>query len=140
MTKTWSTKSELTYGRYGAATAVVDNKMYVFAGNYSADTAEVYDPTTDTWQEITGNSKLSDRFDTAVVNGRFIDVVISQITENSLVLRYNTLNDSWQVFTINTESTAYKDTVIYKGRTYLIGGTNDTENTQNVVSYYIGDN
>jgi N-acetylneuraminic acid mutarotase len=52
-TGTWTTKAPLHTGRYQAASAVIGDKIYVFAG---ADTAghalsdiEVYDPATDTW-------------------------------------------------------------------------------------------
>jgi N-acetylneuraminic acid mutarotase len=46
---TWETKANLNYGRWYAATAAVNGKLYVFGGMSNGDKVEEYDPSTNVW-------------------------------------------------------------------------------------------
>jgi hypothetical protein len=132
---TWSTKADLNHQRSNGATALVDGKLYVFGGNYSDNTVEVYDPILNSWSFLSSNSALSSYLDTALSNGKYVYVIISDSSETTTVLRYDTYSDLWESFTVQTPSTTGQDTFYYKGRIYLVGGSH----SNNMTSFYIGD-
>jgi hypothetical protein len=140
LNKSWSMKANLNQGRYGAATALVNEKLYVMGGNYSSDTVEVYDPVNNSWSFVSSNSELDSQFDTAISNGNYIYVTISKLAATTTVLRYTPLTDLWESFQIQTPSRRYQDSFLYKGRIYLVGGKDNTGDSNSLVSYYIGDN
>ncbi|WOH36617.1 DUF5011 domain-containing protein [Thalassotalea fonticola] len=142
-TQTWSSKSDLNHNRYGGATGIVNGEIFVFGGNYSSGTSEKYDPKSNTWVYITANAKLagSFSFSTAISNGNFIEIITSDISAETSVLRYNALADSWSEFVVDTPSKMSMDSMLYKGRTYLVGGfRGDEGSSKGLHSYYIGDN
>ncbi len=135
----WRQSSPLNQKRYGAASAVVDDKLYIFGGNFSDDSAEVYDPINGNWSYITPNSQLGRSFDTATSHGDFIYIIIAEVASNSIVLRYDTVNDLWIETTVNIPSRDYKDSFMYKGRIYIVGGNDNSGSDNSITSFYIGD-
>ncbi len=73
----WHVISELPTQRTGFATAVVDGKIYLIGGTpfqnrrgpYGLSTVEVYDPQTNTWEQVADMSTPRTHAETAVVNG-----------------------------------------------------------------------
>jgi len=136
---TWDLLEPMSNTRYGGATAVVDDKIYVFGGNYSNDTSETYDTTTNTWSAITTNTKLGGYFDTAVSYGERIIVTSSQLNGAGEALIYDTVNDTWTEKTLTIPTRNYQDSFTYKGMIYLIGGSDNSGQSKAVNSYYLGD-
>ena len=135
----WRQPTPLNQKRYGAASAVVDDKLYIFGGNYSGDTSEIYDPISGKWSYITSNAMLGGSLDTATSHGDFIYIIISEVATNSTVLSYDTVNDLWIETTVNIPSRRYKDSFMYKGRIYIVGGNDNSGNDNSITSFYIGD-
>lgn len=88
--------------------------MYVFGGNYSGDTAEVFDSNTNLWTYATSNASLGMTFDTATTSGKYIYVAVSEVAANAKVLRYNTQSNTWATFTLIIPSRTYTDSFLYK--------------------------
>lgn len=133
----WRQGTPLNQKRYGAASAAIADKLYIFGGNYSSDTSEVFH--NNTWSYITSNSLLGRSFDTAVNSGEFIFIAVSDLATNSTILRYDTVNDTWNDTTLSMPSRNYKDSFMYKGRIYIVGGHDNSGNDNSITSFYIGD-
>ncbi|HSC69171.1 MAG TPA: kelch repeat-containing protein [Cellvibrio sp.] len=135
----WRQGAPLNKLRHGAATAVANSKLYVFGGNYSNDTAEVFNTNTNLWTYIASNSSLGVAFDTAVASGKHIFVAVSEVAANATVLRNDPLLNTWAKFTLIVPSRSYKNSFLYKGKIYLIGGNDNAGSSANVSSFYISD-
>ncbi|WP_371188588.1 immunoglobulin-like domain-containing protein [Thalassotalea maritima] len=136
---TWSTKANLKNKRYGASTAAINGKLYVFSGNYARGINEVYDPSTDTWDFIASNSQLGSSMDTAVTNGHIAQVTVSDNNNQTTMAKYDTELDTWQTYLLDFPAKTYLDSFLYKGRVYLVGGRDLQENSKRLISYYQGD-
>lgn len=135
----WKLGAPLNHIRYGAASAVVDGKIYIFGGNYGSDTAEVFDPLTNTWSYISGNSLLGGSFDTASSSGKYIDIVVSDLAGSAKVLRFDASIDGWASYTLTIPSRKFQDSFLYKGKVYFISGNDNAGQSNSVASFYIGD-
>ena len=135
----WRLGAPLNHVRYGAATAVVDEKIYVFGGNYGSDTAEVFDPAINSWSYISSSSLLGARFDTAVSFGKYVTIVVSDLAGSAKVLRFDTELGVWTSYNLSVPSRNHQDSFIFKGRTYFIGGSDNSGYSKSVVSFYLGD-
>ena len=73
----WQIISELPTQRTGFSTAVVDRKIYLIGGTpfqnrrgpYGLSTVEVYDPKTNSWEQVADMPTPRASAETAVVNG-----------------------------------------------------------------------
>ncbi|WP_221796718.1 immunoglobulin-like domain-containing protein [Oceanobacter mangrovi] len=135
----WSRKQGMNQQRYGGASAVVDDSIYVFGGNYSSDTAEVYDISANEWSFISSLNSLGS-FDTAVRSGKYIYLIISQETRTLQIHRYDTESDVYQDVLMIGDSQKYQDSFMYKGKVYVVGNDYYSLFAANTLSsLYIGD-
>ncbi len=142
----WDTVASVNNPRYGAATAIHDNTLYIFGGGAGSKSAEYYNFETDIWVETPGNDLLGEgvNFDTAINIGEY--VLITKSAPPSLhgtettILRFDPTDRSYTDFTVAIDTAQFRDSFTYKGRVYVVGGnTVKTTDGQRLVSYYIGD-
>lgn len=135
-TDTWETKSSMSIGRSGLASAVVDNKIYVIGGNITEaggsypssnylGTLEVYDPKTDRWETKTPMPTNRQYFNAVAVEKK-IYCIGGQ--DNSSFLNtvevYDTETDTWETKANMLESRAIFSAHYFDGKIYAIGGFN----------------
>ena len=136
ITDTWLQKQNLIDSFYGAASAVVDGKIYVF----DRVSSQVYDPEADLWTLISNESTLGSFFDSAVASGDYIFITDSKRVETSTVFKYDVKTDTYTEYVLNMDSQNYQDTILYKGKIYVIGNTFDSSiDVKDISIYYIGD-
>src|SRR5689334_22740525 len=76
ITGSWDTvSSKGLIPRYGATSAVIDGKIYVFGGHQESnviDSLQIFDPLANTWQTPLVSGKMTPRYDLAscVVDGK----------------------------------------------------------------------
>ena len=130
-TDTWETKSSMSIGRSGLASAVVDNKIYVIGGNLTEagggypssnylGTLEVYDPKTDRWKTKTPMPTNRQYFN-AVAVGKKIYCIGGQDDSSFLntVEVYDTETDTWETKANMLESRAIFQHIILMGKFML---------------------
>jgi len=98
VTGIWITKAPMPTARYGSATAVINNKIYVFGGNYGNSAAEVYTPATDSWEVISDIPFPSVGWDIAASSGNNIVMVIAgDLSDQGKTIIYNPITDTYQL-------------------------------------------
>ena len=134
----WQIVSELPIQRRGFATAVVDGKIYLIGGTpfqnrrgpYGLPTVEVYDPKTNSWEQVADMPTPRASAETAVVNGTLyvcggyngIDNRLVNLKFLDVVEAYDPQNDTWT--RKQGMSVPRKDfgTGVVAGKIYSIGG------------------
>lgn len=107
----WQIISELPTLRTGFATAVVDGKIYLIGGTpfqnrrgpYGLSTVEVYDPQTNSWEQVADMPTPRTKAKTAVVNGTIYvcggyngaDNRLVNLKFLDIVEAYDPQNDTW---------------------------------------------
>lgn len=107
----WEVISELPTQRRGFATAVVDGKIYLIGGTpfqnrrgpYGLSTVEVYDPKTNSWEQVADMPTPRTSAEVAVVNGTIyvcggyngIDNRLVNLKFLDVVEAYDPQNDTW---------------------------------------------
>jgi len=134
-TDTWENKAPLPEGRHGAASAVVDGKIYVIGGGDSADfgganlraAVAIYDPRTNLWRK--GAPMRRPRRAAAVVSvGRYIYVMGGLIPGKnwpitlSSVERYDPATDEWNDLEPLPVALDHASAVAYQSEIYVFGG------------------
>lgn len=140
-TKQWQTQAPSNVVRYGAATAVVDDSIHVFGGNFSGYEYSGYSTVNDSWLTRGTNRDLGNDKNTAVTSGKYVYISKSELYRNQLVMRYDTAMDVWESRTFAVLSQSHRDSFMYKGRIYLVGDSvNDDDDKGDLISLYWGDN
>jgi hypothetical protein len=140
-TNEWRQGPALNQKRYGAASAVVEGKIYIFRGNYGRGTTEIFDPVANYWTYSSNSTSSSLFFDTATASGRYIDVILSLSNSHAQLLRFDSTTEVWQSYELTVPSASYQDSFPYKGRVYVVGGMSSAGygNGNSITSFYIGD-
>ena len=139
-TDSWRQRASLPsgVGRSGAASAVVDGKIYVFGGgdtvSFNSDVVAavaIYDPATDQWS--TGADMPSPRIGLGVgaIDGLIYTIGGSNIPmgmdNSSIVERYDPVSNQWSTRASMPINVDWIRASVYGGALYVIGGF-DSEN------------
>ncbi|MBE0638467.1 MAG: hypothetical protein IH598_08100 [Bacteroidales bacterium] len=123
----WNDLPPMTYSRFGAAVATVNNKIYVFGGwdgvSSVSNVVEVFDLDNQTWEKKS-NMPTAVVYAAAAVIGSSIHV-LGGYNGNTIVNRhqvYNTLNNSWSLATNLPQARSGCGAAVVSGKIYLIGG------------------
>jgi N-acetylneuraminic acid mutarotase len=125
-TNVWTTKAPMPTERVSFATAVYENKIYVFggqildeAGNREViNVTEVYDTLTDSWTTKTPMPHLGEDFAANVVVDQKIYVVSDQTDV------YDPATDSWMTKTSIPVAVAHAANAVIDDKIYVISGNN----------------
>jgi len=123
----WAVKFSMPTPRSGAASAVVDGKIYVIGG-YSGlgqfSVNERYDPETNTWDTLTPMPKSRSGAVAAVVDGKIY--VIGGVDKDNNILSLNECYDlktnNWTVLTSMPTPRAVPAIGVVNNKIYVIGG------------------
>ena len=125
-TNTWTYKKAIPTPRTYFAIAVYQNKIYCMGGlvalvGYNSqiltDSVEVYDPTTDTWENKTSMPNVRIGMSASVVNG-----MIYVIGGDSRITHvYNPINDSWETKASVPSSLDQCVSVVLDGKIHAFG-------------------
>ena len=127
----WSCAAPMPRGRYEAASAVVDGRLYVFGGrtgpnnNDLTDAVDVYDPRMNLWQPRTPLPAPLAGAACAVLDGRVY--VIGGFDSGGFlntVYRYDPQANSWQTAALLPADFANMGAAALDGKIYAAGGTN----------------
>lgn len=123
----WFQLPAMSYSRFGAAIATINNKIYVFGGwdglGAVSNVVEVYDVQTQTW-ERKANMNTAVVYATAAVVGNSIHVLGGYNGSNILNRHqvYNTLTNTWLVSTNLPQARSGGSAAVLSEKIYLIGG------------------
>lgn len=134
----WQAVSELPTQRRGFATAVVDGKVYLIGGTpfqnrrgpYGLSTVEVYDPKTNSWEQVADMPTSRTNAEVAVVNGTIyvcggyngIDNRLINIKFLDIVEAYDPQTDTWMRKQGMSVPRQDFGTGVVAGKIYSIGG------------------
>ena len=135
----WQIVSELPTQRTGFSTAVVDGKIYLIGGTpfqnrrgpYGLSTVEVYDPQTNSWEQVADMPTPRTSTETAVVNGTIyvcggyngIDNRAVNLKFLGIVEAYDPKNDTWARKQGMSVSRVDFGVGAVAGKIYSIGGS-----------------
>ena len=122
----WTRKRPSLEGRTDAAAVYCNGKIYLMGGDTNGPdvsegrtaTAEVYDPSTDTWAAIAPMPVAKEKHTAAVLNGEIY--VIGGYSTG--VFAYNPDQNSWSTKADLPENTANLKAVSLDGKIYVTGG------------------
>lgn len=123
----WNDLPPMTYSRFGAAVAAVNNKIYVIGGwdglSSVSNVVEVFDLDSQTWEKKS-NMPTSVVYAAAAVIGNSIHVM-GGYNGNTIINRhqvYNTINNSWSLATNLPQARSGCGAAVVSDKIYLIGG------------------
>ena len=143
----WTSGSVTGYtGAYGAGSALIGNKIYVFGGAVAGGTLIVnnsmfiYDAGTDTWTKPTtsGNFTARERFVTAYVNGKIYTIWgDTSYTTGGVSNAFEVFDPAtltWSKVNAIGSATPRRSagSVVYNGKIYIIGGIDGANNYKSV--------
>ena len=137
-TNTWTSKTPMPTPRYSFGIAVFQNKIYCIGGathvksdGYVTNVNEVYDPSTDTWENRTSMpNPRSDLEATTVGNKIYLIGGLARGDPRMFIVKnYTSLNevydpstDSWTTKTPIPNATAYYASAVVDDKIYVMGG------------------
>ncbi|PYS27524.1 MAG: hypothetical protein DMG11_16110, partial [Acidobacteria bacterium] len=136
-TQTWTNKAQMSYARwYPGAMTLADGRVLALEGTTTckdciASTPEVYNPATDSWQQLTGAASAFARYfphSFVLPDGRVLVVGTSQVaTSTAYSIPSRVLNLNTQTWTIIDPSTNTDglSAMYLPGKVVRIGGTWD---------------
>lgn len=125
----WTDK-EAGSARFGAASAVLNGKLYVFGGATDGSshltTNEVYDPATDSWTDLKLlNTAARESTACAGPDGRiYLFGGLNTSSDLNTAEAYDPVADTWEAFLGLPEQRRQARAVLFEGRIHLFGGTN----------------
>jgi N-acetylneuraminic acid mutarotase len=137
-TNSWSSKTPMPTHRYSFGIAVFQNKIYCIGGattiksdGYVTNVNEVYDPSTDTWENRTSMPNPRSDLEANTVGDK-IYLIGGQGRPDPrmfIVKNYTSLNevydpatDSWTIETPIPNATAYYASAVVDDKIYVMGG------------------
>lgn len=130
-TNTWATKAPMPHAVYGAATGVINGKLYVAGGqadptngNVISD-LQIYDPATDAWTNGAPLPLPIAAANAGVINGKLYmagGITPSVPGEISTALVYDPVADTWASVAPMINQREFAGTAVINGILYLIGG------------------
>lgn len=140
----WTRKADMPNARMGAATGVVNGKIYILGGTTApgfsqnqVSTVEMYDPSTDSWEtkqslcapraaagEVTHNGTIY------VVGGNGPSGAVST------VMAYNTANETCTVVGNLQVARRFADAALLNGKIYIVGGCDADGAVLNTIEEY----
>lgn len=123
----WETKAPMPTVRWGAASGVINGKLYVAGGWNGANslaTLEVYDQATNTWATKASMSIARDGAAGGVINGKLY-VVGGDIAQNQKLATlevYDPATDTWATKASMRTSRSGPGVVAIDGKLYVAGG------------------
>jgi N-acetylneuraminic acid mutarotase len=131
---TWTAKKTTPTAKGSVATAVYQNKIYVFGESDGLN--QVYDPATDTWENRTSMPTLRTQFEANMVNGKIYLIgghIGGEGSPTDVNEVYDPANDSWTTkaampFGVYSYASAVVDNKIY----FMGGSGQDTHNLNQI--------
>jgi N-acetylneuraminic acid mutarotase len=133
-TNSWSTLADMPTARTGAASAVVNGKLYVIgggiggpgSGNVAAKASvEMYDPETDMWTSRASMPTARAFLGAAAINGKIYAAGGTQnytVGNLDILEQYDPATDSWKTLAPMTRPKAFYQLVAINNRVYALGG------------------
>ena len=141
---TWETKKELLFSRSNHAVVALDDKIYVFGGNENRSKVEVYDPGSDSWQELADmpTPRQHINYSGIALNGK-IHVIGGIVREGEKGFSISDKNEVYDpaanTWTEKAPLPAQRQNaaiVSFRGQIYVISGTNSEFVDQPTVYVY----
>lgn len=138
--KGWMAGTPLTFPRSFFGAAAYNNRIYVFGGwndTVAVNTAEEYDPATDTWTTKTPMPTARDSFAAVQVNDKIY--VIGGWTESGFigtVEEYDPAADTWTTKTPMPTARCFFGAAAVNNKIYIFGGVDEADNVLNIVEEY----
>ncbi|MFQ5604037.1 MAG: kelch repeat-containing protein [bacterium] len=126
-TGTWTTKADMPTARYGVCAGVIDEKIYVIAGDPPVKKVEMYDPVTDTWTPKQDMPTARWAPTCGVVNGKiyvFGGLLRQGGPATKVVEMYDPATDTWTPKAGMPEARVGQATAVINGQIFIFGGTN----------------
>ncbi|HBY21130.1 MAG TPA: hypothetical protein DEG71_09025 [Clostridiales bacterium] len=136
-TNTWSTDiASMQYARAYSEAAVVDGRIYIIAGNNGngIDKVEMYDPTTNQWQEKQSMPVQTWGHGVAIVDNKIYVMGNADGINSNKVFEYNVTSNSWTQVANMPVGKKYFGTAVVNEKIYVIAG--ESSNSTNTVYEY----
>jgi len=144
----WEQAAKTNNARAGAAAVAYSDKVYVFGGydsvtGESMDSAEAYDPGSDSWTDIAAMPTLRDLLSAAELNGKIY--VIGGYDESNgeikdVVEVYDPNNDSWETVAPLPIASYQGAAVAVNGSLYYVAGIDGSNYLDKLYMYNEGNN
>jgi len=140
-TDSWDTKTSMPTARVGAASATLNEKIYVFGGATAGasflGTVEEYNPATDSWDTKTSMPTARENAVAATVNNK-IYIIGGDDTVNptTVVEEYDPATDSWDTKTSMPTARTCSFVGVVNDKIYVIGGLDVDNNPVATVEEY----
>ena len=138
VSNTWVTKAAMPTPRGNAASAVLDNKVYVIGGWTTQDSAvvEAYDPATDSWSTKASMHTPRNNLAAAALNGKIYAIGgWSGSAPTTVVEVYDPLANAWSNVASLPVATLGLRAAVVGGKIYVIGGWRASGVTNAVLIY-----
>ena len=133
---TWQIEKPMPTARSGAASVVLNDKIYVMGGttrhgytDYATNILEIYDPTTNTWTTGTPMLKKIHRFSSVTVNNKIYVFGGLDSTEtdgrSSKVQIYDLNTNTWSMGASMSTPRVDSVSVAVNNKIYVLGGSNN---------------
>jgi N-acetylneuraminic acid mutarotase len=136
----WQTKASMPTPRMDAASAVVNNKIYIIGGWTGTTTislVEEYDPSTNTWATKTSMPTIRLSMGCGVVNNKiYVFGGGNGSTYYSKVEEYDPATDTWTTKSNMPISRVELSCAVVNNKIYVIGGYNSTIGALNITEEY----
>ncbi|MEZ4860242.1 MAG: S8 family serine peptidase [Caldilineaceae bacterium] len=133
-TNTWSKRAPMPGGgRYYAAAATLNGKIYVAGGYSGLDLLEIYDPGTNTWETAASMESARYAFGLAAAPDGYLYAVggTTNYYATANVERYDPVADEWNEMSgLNDQARAGVGAAFISGRIYAVGGAGVLRSTE----------
>lgn len=131
---TWTAKKPMPTAKGSVATAVYQNKIYVFGESDGLN--QVYDPATDTWENRASMPTLRAQFDANVVNGKIYVIgghVGGEGSPTDVNEVYDPTNDSWTTKAAMPIGVYSYASAVVDNKIYFMGGSSPESHNINQI-------
>jgi N-acetylneuraminic acid mutarotase len=136
----WQTKASMPTPRYDAASAVVNNKIYIIGGWNGSTTiskVEEYDPTTNTWVTKASMPTARSAMGCGVVNNKiYVFGGVNLSTYYSKVEEYDPATDTWTTKSNMSIPRGEFSCAVVSNKIYVFGGYNPSNGTLSITEEY----
>ncbi|MFC1628183.1 kelch repeat-containing protein [Gemmatimonadota bacterium] len=133
----WSSGASMSYNHRGSAIGVMNDSIYVAAGEGDDPRLEVYDPATDTWTEKARPPTRVEPAAWGVIDGKFYLAGgdYNGTLKDSLYI-YDPATDSWSTGTGMQVARRWSAGGVIDGKLYVVGGTSAFQGFENTLEIY----
>lgn len=142
-TNSWAVKASMPTPRFGMATGVIGDKMYVAGGEQACGPCtpitvfEVYNATTDSWSALAPLPEALSRCSGGVINGKFYIVGGFYLANGSItdkLYEYDPASNSWFSKASMPTARFFAGAGVICGQLYVAGGGTDSLEVYNPIT------